>query len=176
MINPAELRRGPRKPEVITRVTEERVRGILAEKIETAIAITKQTKGIFESATDAKKAFILLEMNGEAPYALVCNIKGVQIGRFDKAAFQAIAFEVMVKNGLDVAKSRPKYKTGRFDSQGSVDLDDGVSRQTLVYPSQTVKGLFFERELDYWTGTDAPISVSWWVEGHKQEPRKKIIR
>lgn len=115
-------------------------------------------------------------MDADEEFSPVNSEGGGKVGICERARFQNIAFEVMSRYGLDTGKFRPKYTTGGFDSKGSSRHNDGTSREFLMYPSQTIPGISFERWRDYYTDTGETIFVRWTVEGQKQPVIKRLER
>lgn len=152
---------------------EPQVREALTAKIEAAVTNTRQIGGFFEPLCDANKRFKLFFMYGPRKMSEVSDPKET-IGKFGRKRFQELTFEVMTKYGFNPDISRPLYTSGGFDAQGISHYPDGTSRQFLVYPSQTVPGLFFERETDFYTATEEPITVSWTVIGQKRPFRERL--
>lgn len=72
----------------------------------------------------------------------------------EKAKLQSVGLDAMREFGLDTDITDPR-------KHSLSTHDNGIIRELTVYPSQTVKGLAFERWLDYIGGTQEPVSVEW---------------
>lgn len=174
MINPETLRRGPDQPEKpLPILPDEVVRNSFIGKIEEACAVTHKIRGVLESIYDAKKELPLFYMDAVDEQSEVGYDD--QVGLSDRGRVQEIAFEVMSQYGLNTVIHHPRFNSGGFNSEGSYSHNDGTSREILIYPSQTVEGLSFERERDYYTESNETISVIWNVQGRKRPFREKLF-
>jgi len=131
-------------------------------------ALAKLEKKLARAAKDVRSLFRLTNLYGKYGYAaLVLFEMGVseEISMIDgekhgpviaytapKNGFHDAAFELMQSYGLDPNISRVK---------GETPHSNGTIREFREYPSQTVKGLVFERWYDYIKATNQPTHVKW---------------
>lgn len=80
----------------------------------------------------------------------------------------------MTAHGFNPDISKPEYTSEGFDTSGIFRRRDGISRQFLNYPSQTIPGLCFKRWLDFYTENGTPIYVAWSVVGQKRPFRERL--
>lgn len=173
MIDAEALRGRPRQKEKVPpALTDKQVKEIIVANVEEACAITHKIRGMAESVSDASKGVFLFAMKAEDDESIVEN--GNNVGLCARGRVQEIAFEVMTQYGLNAAIHHPINTDRGWDSNGIHDYKDGTSRELLVYPSQTVRGLSFERDRYSYTSTGESIIVTWSVEGQKRPFREKL--
>lgn len=175
MIDPEHLRPGPNQPPKPSILTEEQVKSLLTANIVAAIKTTEETAGFAESLWTRTTSLDLFEMIARKKRSPVFS-DDIAVGLFETGRLQEIAFQVMSQYGFDAKRSKPMYTSGGFNSQGSSPCNDGTSEQLLIFPSQTIPGLSFIRDLDFYTEIDTPINVKWSVEGTKRPFRDRLRR
>jgi len=88
-----------------------------------------------------------------------------KMGVKDADILQQIGLQIMQRYGFNEQNFKPDMSDGR-DNCGVMNYEDGVSTEKMIYPSETVKGLAFERSKIFETNTGKPIHVSWSVAGN----------
>lgn len=174
MINLEKLRKGPEELKINPPVlTLEQVQGIIEGNIQAAEEETKETCRFLESGGDTRKVHSLFTIEAGEEFGTVFNQVDQQ-GLFAPARLQEMALGIMSKYGFDPEKYVPEYTSGGFNFRGVSDLENGLSREFLIYPSQTNSRLLFKRWRDFYTETGETIIVNWTVEGNKRSLLSKL--
>lgn len=163
MINVAELRRPPGKEQLELSgflPTADEVLPVLSDKI-VAARMREDIEETWREATRVVRIFgkvwkhrPLFSVSATSEYSRVYEANGwMPIGRVERGRFQELGLQVMREYGYDENEFRV----------GHSDHSDGTTREQRVYPSKTHKRITFERLTDFYTDTQEPISVHWWV-------------
>ena len=162
MINPAELVRRPfRERDLLPVATDEQVVGRFQARIE------KMREEVRSMPGPGSRIVNLFHMSGEEEYSLIGD-RGEQRVEMDKG--QECLFKVMGEYGFDQDKWHPGLRYNIDKKRREKDItrrSDDTTREVNVYPSQTIKGLGFERVRFFVTKTGETTDVWWNVVGSR---------
>lgn len=149
---PPEVKREPTPPTLLSAAEA------LAKLEEKLARAAKGVRSLFRLTNLYGKyggaSLMLFEMNVSEQVTMIDGKKHGPITeyRVPKKDFHDPAFALMQRYGLDPNISTVKSKTPH---------SNGTIRERREYPSQTVKGLVFERWYDYIEATNQPTHVRW---------------
>jgi len=165
MIDPEALARWPvRERDLLPVASDEQVVQDFQESIE---YIRKHVKSPLR-APHPRHTTSLFHMSGEEEYSLVYTRS--RFGqrrdklRVDRGRGQELLFKVMGAYGFDSNTQRPRLKYNYDNRRHEEDVavrPDGTTREVTLYPSQTIKGLVFERARSFVTETGEVTDVRW---------------
>ena len=161
MINPAELVRRPVRQLAerdflsLPIATDNQAIEYFGGKIE-------EVKGVIVSrfkASNPRFTNRLLHISSEE-YSVLENL------RMERGRAQDLLFQVMINYGIDQEKSIRQFKMDSWS--GKIDEDitknpDGTRMEVFLYPSQTIKHLYFRRTHFFVTDTGQTTDVIWEV-------------
>ncbi len=144
-------------PEAAKLVMRERVRGFAEGIPQGILSRARGPKNPVNLINiDIKKGWMSSSEEGHPGYVL------------DGAQLQDLTLEAMREFGLNTNVT--------YESEHSLTKhSNGTIRELTVYPSQAVKGLTFERWLDYVEATGEPVSVDWNLTDDHVMPGQFII-
>lgn len=167
MINPSELVRRPvRERDLLPIATDLQVIERFQERIED---IRREVKSPIR-APHFRHSRLLLHMSSEEQYSLIgggfnsWSGKSFPRQRVKIERAQELLFKTMSAYGFDEEISRPLFRYNYEHKRWEKDITerpDGTTREALIYPSQTTKGLVFERVRDFVTQTKETTDA-WW--------------
>lgn len=178
MINIEALRAGPayeNMDDQLPILSDEEARINLSKKIEDLASGLKRNIRLGKPYHDRRSLF---GISSTEPSTLTDSDRGwTKAGQVEPERLQNLAFEVMSQYGFDPSVFYPKYSDGDWNNDGvSFNEKYGTAKQILMYPSQSIPGLIFSRELSYWSDNNAPIWVSWEVLDEGPEFKMDIGR
>lgn len=162
MINVETLRKPPPSPKEKTLPIrrKEIVRDLLHEKIEDICQ--KVEKPIRLSYPHGYHS--LFDVNAGDKYSRVYGLEkpGIKTkaSRVETKSIQGLAFEVMKTYGFNENFSVPETRWGLYP-KGIFHYGNGTSRESLLFPSQTIPGLVFRRIRDFYDDNGETISFAW---------------
>lgn len=163
MINPAELVRRPfRERDLLPIATDAQVIERFQERIED---IRREVKSPIR-APHFRHSNPLLHISGEEEYSLIGGERYSSLGQLkvERGHGQELLFKAISAYGFNPEISHPFLRYNYTHKQYREDVTarpDGTTREVLVFPSQTIKGLSFERMRYFVTNTGETSDV-WW--------------
>jgi hypothetical protein len=162
MISSKELVKGPFSREPSRIATDSQIREQIDDRAQFAITSLNRRKKFFfvEIGYPDQPLFTIDGDNKTANF----DLKGVNYQTHELDHLQEEALDHMKKNyGFDLENIRKTEKK-----------DDGTTgAEVTYYPSTTVQGLEFKREKLYYTQSNAPYKVYWYVgaQGDLADPK-----
>lgn len=165
MINIETLKKGPPKQreKPLPIISDDTVRENFRQKIE---IIRKRVQKPIRIYPDYRSHHPLFYASAGEKYSAVYDsiheLKRGNIGRAKAARLQEIALDLMHQYGLNESVFTPANMQG-LDENGIAWRHEGVAREFLDFPSQTIPGLVFRRNRDYYLNSGETILFGWEV-------------
>lgn len=149
MINVTELAKPPIRE--LPALTDDQAQKYLRESIVPLVGRIQAPIRLYPF--DQRERDDLFVISGEGPIAFIKSRWGGNLGKVEPEHGQKLTSEVMGEFGFD-----PEIKSKETKVH---NLKSGVSTEVLTYPSQTIKGLVFERLVKSYT-KDNKVFEIWW--------------